>query len=84
MNILELFKRLGALIWRAINAAEASGLTDQIVEMALPLVLRAAVELATNEARREWVVATLIANGIPESVSRIAVELAVQIVKRGM
>lgn len=84
MNIvISFFKKFGALLKRAFEAAEASGLNDKVVAIAEPLVREAAERFVENTQRREWVVAMLVAKGIPESIARLAVELAVQLVKRG-
>ena len=37
--------------------------------------------LQTSDARRKWVVAALIAAKVPESIARLALELAVQVFK---
>lgn len=76
------FKRLGSILLSAFDAAGGNGLTDQIVQLALTFVKEAAVKFADNTERREWVVAQLVAKGIPESLARLGVELAVQLLKR--
>ena len=80
MNILGIFRTIGRVIKRALVFAEQRGLTDDLVAHALRLVAgaQASATLTDNAARREWVVAQLQAyTRAPESVVRLAVELAV-------
>ena len=72
----------GGFLVRVFRAAEANGLTDDIQIEALKLVRLAASLFDTNEKRREWVLAALKEIGVPESIARLALELAVQFVKR--
>jgi hypothetical protein len=78
MDFLGFFKSIGSIIVRAFHSAAARGLTDAIVSQALDLVKTAAQGVLDNAGKREWVVAALVAKGIPESIARLAVELAVQ------
>ena len=71
-----------SLLQKAFDAAKANGLTDQLLSQALGLVREAATQFADNTERREWVVAALVANKVPESVARFAVEAALQVLKR--
>lgn len=73
--------RFGALIGRAFTSAHARGFTDALIQRALPLVRDAADRFVDNAARREWVVQALVKKGVPESLARLAVELAVQLYK---
>ena len=76
------FLNLGALIVRGLRSARVRGLTDAVVERALAYVRTAADRTVDNAERREWAVQMLIARlHIPESVARVAVEIAVQIYK---
>ena len=72
---------VGTVIRNALGVAAGRGLTDALVKEALSWVKVAAGKELDNSARREFVVAILVAKGIPESVARLAVELAVQIAK---
>lgn len=74
-------KGLGKLIGKAFSSAEARGLTEAIFQQALALVREVALELIPNAAKREQTVSTLVSAHIPESIARLAVELAVQQVK---
>ena len=76
------FKGFGKLISKALQLVQEAGLTDEIVEIALPLIRIASVKFVDNPARREWVVAALMARRIPEGVARIAVEFAYKIYRR--
>lgn len=69
------------LVQRGVNAAIASGLTDQIMKVAITAVKKAADTVATNAEKREMVVKALVAEGCPEFIARAAVELAVAIWK---
>lgn len=83
MFLWDLFRFLGRLAKKAFGFAQESGLTDEIIQKALELVRIAASKFDENEERREWVVAALRGIGLPESIARLALELAVQIWKRG-
>lgn len=81
MGLWSKLKGLGRAIGRGVSAARDRGLTDEIVTVAERLAGRAEGD---PSERREWVVRTLLATfpRVPESVARLAVELAVQAVKR--
>lgn len=76
------FKKIGQLIGKAFQAASDNGLTDAIVAQALAKVKQLATSALTNAERREQAVSFLIGRGIPESIARLAVELAVQLAKK--
>lgn len=85
MNIFGIFKGIGRAIKRALQFAERHGLTDDLLAHATRLVAGAAVNatLTDNAARREWAVSVLQRHThVPESVVRLAVELAVQEYKK--
>lgn len=82
MGFIDFFKGIGRLIGKAFSAAKASGLSDELVQMALPFVRAAAAQFTDNAQRREFVVGVLVAKGIPESIARLTVELAVQLIKK--
>ena len=63
-------------IGKGIQLIVKSGLTQEVIQLALPLVRQAATKVMSDQARREWVVNALIAQHVPESVARVAVELA--------
>ena len=72
---------------RAYAAAAANGLTDELVRDAYWLAKKAAESIddptqPAEAARRAFVIAQLTARGIPESIARMALEMAVQILKR--
>jgi hypothetical protein len=81
MSFSSIFKVFSTVIYRAIHSATARGLTKQLIEQAKELAKEAAAKFADNAQRREWVVARLVARGIPESIARLAVELAVSAIK---
>ena len=79
--LLKLFGLVGKLVSKAFGLAQSAGLTDKTVQDALTFVKLAAVKIADNAERREWVVKMLMSKGIPENVARIATELAVRVFK---
>ena len=76
------WKKLGGLLKAGLKFAVERGLTDEIVKIALALVKIAGNKFVDNTERREFVVAALVKKGIPESIARIAVEIAVQLWKK--
>jgi len=76
------FKGLGETIVHGLGYASTHGLTDAIVEAAKKYAKDALTLAIDNTGKREMVVAKLISEfGIPESIARLAVELAVQALK---
>lgn len=75
------FVVIGRWARQAFGYAESKGLTDDLVTTALGFVEQAQQQFTDNAQRREWVVAALLALKVPESVARLAVELAVQLMK---
>ncbi|MGH6692123.1 MAG: hypothetical protein ACREF4_15755 [Gammaproteobacteria bacterium] len=78
---------------RATTAAMANGLSHEILRDAYWLAQQAATEYLgptadpakraqLESAARAFVVARLVARGVPESIARYALEAAVQILKR--
>lgn len=82
MAFLDIFRSLGRLLSKAFNIVKASGLTDELIDIALKYVRIAATKVADDSAKREWVVEAIKSRGIPGSIARIAVELAYQLYKR--
>lgn len=78
-SLVAFFKKLGALLKKGIIVAAEHGLNDDILKTALEWVRVAAVQFTDNPTRREFVVKVLTSKGIPESLARLAVELAVQL-----
>lgn len=68
-------------IFKAIWHALGRGLNAAIVRDALALAETAAVSFVTNSSRREYVVKMLVSRGVPESVARLATEMALQLLK---
>lgn len=86
MGVLDVFRKLGGLIRRAVEFAKARGFSDELVMLALDYVKRAGnmPGLATNAERKAWVYAALAAaTGRPESVINLAIETAIQLWKAG-
>lgn len=82
MNILDIFKKVGHVLGNILRFANTNGLTDEIIDEALGYVEHAKLAFATPDERRAYVVAVLRSKGLSESVARLAVELAVQEMKR--
>lgn len=74
--------KLGTVMKNALGEAVINGLTDQIVELAKKLVKDAGSRALNNDQKREMVVLALKNKGIPESIARLAVELAYQALKK--
>lgn len=75
------FRRLNMSIHHGLDLAKGRGLEDKLVAQALVWVRVAAQKFEEDEKRREWVVHVLEARGVSESIARLAVELAFQILK---
>lgn len=80
--VAKFFGFVRGLVQRAFDAAKANGLTDRVVADALTFARQAATQFTDNVERRDWAVAQLVAMRVPESIARIAVEAAVQLLKR--
>ncbi len=88
---MNIFKRLllglGKTLLAALGHATLNGLKDEVLDAAKEWVKVAAnTEFLDNGARREFVVKVLREKFpfVPESIVRLAVELAVQAVKKEM
>jgi hypothetical protein len=79
--MLTFFRRLGTWLKKALTVV-SDVVGDDTVKMALDWVRVAAEKELDNAARREFVVKMLMARGIPESIARLATELAVQLLKK--
>ena len=75
------FKKLGSVAKSGLGYAAKAGLTDDIIKLAVVWAKVAAKKAIDNAAKREFVVDILVAKKVPESVARLAVELAVHIIK---
>ena len=81
--IARAFAGLGRLITRALQSGFAPGLSDAVIDAALGYIRTAGAQFTDNTERREWVVQQLMAKmHLPESIARLAVELAIQLYKR--
>lgn len=79
---MSFFGFLGGLVKKAFGFAKANGLTDDLVQLSYKWVKKAAALSIDKPEKREFVVKALVAKGVPESVARIATELAYQIWKK--
>ena len=75
-------KRLGSWLSKAVKVVETK-ISDEQIAKAVSLVKHVREIVVDNDARREFVVVSLIKSGMKESLARLAVELAVQLVKDG-
>lgn len=86
MGLTNWLHALTGWLRRALSAASANGLTDDLVRDAYWLAKKAAEQLdgadGVEAQRRAWVIGELAKRGIPESIARFALEAAVQILKR--
>ena len=82
MFLFDFFKKIGNMVMRAVRYADSAGLDDALISTALSWVKVAAAKFTDNSERREFVVKMLLARGIPESVARLALELAVRLYKK--
>lgn len=81
-SIGSFFKKIGVGIGHAFVAAGGRGLTDDVLAVAVSLVRSYIGSSLDNTQKREAVVRLLMSRvHIPESIARLAVELAVQTVK---
>ena len=78
----KVFAAIGKALVRVFKVAEERGLTEDIVNQAEGLVADAQRQFHDNDTKREWAVAALVAAKVPESIARLAVELAVQVFKK--
>ena len=82
MNILKAigkaFVGIGNGILAGLRFAEKHGLTDDLVNLAFQHVSSAQGKFTTNEERFNYVVGRIQGRYVPESIARLAVELAVQ------
>ena len=83
MNFLSFFKPFASLLKKAFNLAVEVGVTDDLIDLALKWARVAETKFVDNEKKRDFVVKMLVTKtGIPESVARLAVELAVRLLKK--
>lgn len=83
MSFFGFFKKIGHVLQSIIEYAGGNGLTDELIQEALKWVKVAASKELDNSQRREFVVQILMSKfHIPESIARLAVELAVQALKK--
>ena len=82
MGIKAFFSKIKSVLAKAFQMVKDSGLTDELILIALPFVRVASTKYVDNAERREWVVAALMARKVPEGIARIAVELAYKLYKK--
>lgn len=82
--LVKISKFLKALVGKSsaiLKLAEADGLNKDVLVLAEDWVKVAATKAISDSAKREFVVGILVSKGVPESIARLAVELAYQAVK---
>lgn len=73
---------VGKFLARVIGIVR-DAVPEPVLRFAIDKATEAAVKFATNDERREWLVQELMdKTGISESVARLAVELAIQYLKK--
>ena len=73
-DLVKLFDKVFKLVKREV--------TEEHLDKAVEVVTQAKILFVDNAARREWAVSQLMSKfGIPESLARLIVELAVRFVK---
>jgi len=82
MAFFDIFRGIGRFFAAAWSWAKAHGLSDALIQEALKYVRQAEEAFIDNQQKREWVIAILVGRGIPESIARLAVELAVQLLHK--
>jgi hypothetical protein len=80
-KLLSFLLGIPRLLKRAFDAAINSGVTEDLTALAVKLATEAATKFASNDEKRDYVVAELVKRGIKESIARFLVECAVQIIK---
>ena len=82
-SFLTLFRRIGSLLLLAFKLAHEVGITDELLDLAIKWAKVAEGKFVDNDKRREFVVKMLVSKAkVPESVARLAVELAVRLLKK--
>lgn len=82
MGLFSFFGKIKSFVERAIGVVKRF-VPEELQAAAVEYVRQAESNLLDNAARREWVVKQIIARfHVPESIARLVVELAVNIVKK--
>ena len=81
-SLTSLCGKIDSITKHSLGYVVEKGLSDEVVKIALVWARVAAKKVLDNKGKRDFVVYTLVNKGIPESVARIATELAVNIIKR--
>jgi hypothetical protein len=80
-DLFGIVKKIVPLLQKGIDLAKKNGLSDATIQQALKLVKTAATKFADNDERRAWVLKVLMDHKISEGGARIAIEIAVQLLK---
>ena len=76
-----IFKKVKTLVQKAWHLAEVAGVNDELLAFALKWIRVANAKFIDNTERREFVVQLLLNRKVPESIARLAVEMAFQVYK---
>jgi len=68
----------------AIEYATKSGLTDELVNIALGYAQQAETQYVDNAQKQAFVLNALTSKGIPTALANLAIELAVQLIHKGV
>ena len=81
---LPFVRKVGDILKRALGIVEKV-VPEAVLEAAETLAKEAITKFVDNDKRRDWVTDQLVSRfGISLSIARLAVELAVQMIKDGM
>lgn len=76
------FVKAGKLAGKGLSIANEHGLTDILIAEALGKARTADVKFGDSDVKRSYVLDHLVKTGASESVARIALELAVQLLAK--
>jgi hypothetical protein len=79
--LFQSLKSLGGFFGAVFGMVRAQ-ITDDQVEQAVVLVLQAKSQFLNNEDRRRWVLQQLMQLGLPEHLARLALEMAMVVIKQ--
>ena len=81
-TIFGFFGKVKGLLAQAWDLLKVAGVDDDVLAFAMKYIRLADAKFVDNDKRREWVVKALVENKIPESISRLVVEMAYQIYRK--
>lgn len=82
MSIKSFFSRVKTTLQKGWELLQRAGLDDEVMSLAQRYVKTAATKYVDNNERREWVLRVLVDHKVPEGVARVAIELALKLLKQ--